>query len=336
MRIVFGLGFFSQWSGNGLISYYLDPVLENVGISVAQTRALINGGIQIWCLFVAVTAALLVDKIGRRPLFLMSNAGMVVVFVFWTLTTALWTTQENRPAANASIAFMPMYFLAYSIAYTPMLISYTVEILPYCIRARGFAMMTLTVGIGITTNQFVNPIALKALGWKLYIVYCCWLGFEFVYIFLYLVETKGKTLEETAALFDGKEVVQNIENVGNEAAHQSRHRYRTGLGIGGGSGHDDDDERGIGGERKRGEDGVEIALSRRDSGRSAGAFSLSASEYDQERGVIGKTGTTKKSPVIMSSDRFGFGSRSKKQGDGMGSGVLTDSRGSVEGSFVKQ
>jgi hypothetical protein len=24
----------------------------------------------------------------------------------------------------------------------------------------------LTVGIGITTNQFVNPIALKALEWK--------------------------------------------------------------------------------------------------------------------------------------------------------------------------
>lgn len=74
MRIVFALGFFSQWSGNGLISYYvrfmfrtlsipklelicyqLDPVLENVGVSVPSTRALINGGLQIWCLFVAVS-----------------------------------------------------------------------------------------------------------------------------------------------------------------------------------------------------------------------------------------------------------------------------------------
>jgi hypothetical protein len=59
-----------------------------------------------------------------------------------------------------------------------------------------------------------------------YIVYCCWLLFELIYIFLFLVETKGKTLEETAAMFDGKEVVQNIENVGNEAAHQTRRRYR--------------------------------------------------------------------------------------------------------------
>ncbi|KIM27466.1 hypothetical protein M408DRAFT_24412 [Serendipita vermifera MAFF 305830] len=255
MRIVFALGFFSQWSGNGLISYYLDPVLQNVGVSEAPTRGLINGGIQIWCLFVAVSAALLVDKIGRRPLFLMSNAGMVVVFVIWTVTTALWTTEENRAAANASIAFMPIYFLAYSIAYTPMLVSYTVEILPYSIRARGFAMMNV-FGIGITTNQFVNPIALKAIGWKLYIVYCAWLVFELVYIFLFLVETKGKTLEETAALFDGKEVVMNIENVGNEAAHQSRHRYRNFEKA----------------------DDVELTLSRNESGRSAAYTVGSANE----------------------------------------------------------
>jgi hypothetical protein len=60
-------------------------------------------------------AAMLVDKIGRRPLFLMSNGGMIVVFIFWTLTAALWTTQANRPAANASIAFMALYLLTYSI-----------------------------------------------------------------------------------------------------------------------------------------------------------------------------------------------------------------------------
>jgi hypothetical protein len=61
---------------------------------------------------------------------------------------------------------MPIYYLAYSIAYTPMLVSYTLEILPYSIRAKGFAAMNMTIGIGITTNQFVNPIALKALEWK--------------------------------------------------------------------------------------------------------------------------------------------------------------------------
>ncbi|KAG8748855.1 hypothetical protein FRC14_001898, partial [Serendipita sp. 396] len=294
MRIVFALGFFSQWSGNGLISFYLDLVLENVGVSVPSTRALINGGIQIWCMFVAVTAALLVEKIGRRPIFLVSNAGMVVVFVFWTLTTALWTQNQNRPAANASIALMPIYFLAYSIAYTPLLVSYTIEILPYNIRAKGFSMMHLTIGIGITTNQFVNPIALKALEWKLYIVYCCWLVFELVYIFLYLVETKGKTLEETAALFDGKEVLQNIENGGNEAAHQSRHRYRGSFGNldPPEDGYDEDGEPyGNGRSRRRRRTGVgveedmDIALSRRASSQSMGGMARPFSLSGYEKGL---------------------------------------------------
>ncbi|KAG8800186.1 hypothetical protein FRC17_006948 [Serendipita sp. 399] len=252
---------------------------------------------------------------------------MVVIFVCWTVTTALWANDQNRPAANATIALMPIYFLAYSIAYTPMLISYTVEILPYTIRAKGFSMMHMTVGIGITTNQFVNPIAFKALKWKLYIVYCCWLVFELIYVFLYLVETKGKTLEETAALFDGKEVVQNIENVGNEAAHQSRHRYRMNLGWSSTGGDDDDDDRSEGNSRSGGKKfekkGGEIALSRRDSNRSIAANTL---DYDHERGVIG---------ALVgggASDKLGLSTRKRKSDGNAG-----DSRLSDEGSnIIKQ
>jgi hypothetical protein len=49
--------------------------------------------------------------------------------------------------------------------------------------------------------------------------------FELVYIFLFLVETKGKTLEETAAIFDGQQQLDNIYNVGHDAVTQSRHHY---------------------------------------------------------------------------------------------------------------
>lgn len=97
--------------------------------------------------------------------------------------------------------------------------------------------------------------------------------FELVYIFLFLVETKGKTLEETAALFDGKEVVQNIENVGNEAAHQSRHRYR---------------------EFEKGDE-VELAYSRRDSTHSA-AMTI-GSERNDHFGRSESRGSTNVSEV---------------------------------------
>ncbi|KAI6019928.1 general substrate transporter [Pisolithus orientalis] len=57
MRIIIALAFFSTWSGNGLISYYLNEVFTQIGITGSSTQLLINGVLQIWNLFWAVLAA---------------------------------------------------------------------------------------------------------------------------------------------------------------------------------------------------------------------------------------------------------------------------------------
>lgn len=49
MRIIIALALFSQWSGNGLVSYYINLVLEGVGIEDTNTKAAINGGLQVRC-----------------------------------------------------------------------------------------------------------------------------------------------------------------------------------------------------------------------------------------------------------------------------------------------
>ena len=38
MRIIIALAFFSQWSGNGLVSYYLNQVFETIGIRDATVQ----------------------------------------------------------------------------------------------------------------------------------------------------------------------------------------------------------------------------------------------------------------------------------------------------------
>ena len=67
LRIIIAIAIFSQWrsvsllqihhiyhfkskrfaSGNGLVSYYINLVLEGVGITSPRTKAAINGGLQV-------------------------------------------------------------------------------------------------------------------------------------------------------------------------------------------------------------------------------------------------------------------------------------------------
>jgi sugar porter (SP) family MFS transporter len=223
MRIIIAIAVFSQWSGNGLVSYYINLVLEGVGIQSASMKAQINGGLQIFNLLVAASSAMLVDKVGRRPLFIISNAGMLVAFAMWTLTTALFNTDQNTTAAKATIPLIFVFFLFYDIAYTPLLIAYTLEILPFKIRAKGFAVMNLTVYLTSAFNQFFNPWALSAIGWKYYLVYCGWLIFELVFIVTNIVETKGRSLEETAVIFDGERAEADLQARGGQAATITMH-----------------------------------------------------------------------------------------------------------------
>jgi len=218
MRIILGVALFSQWSGNGLVSHYINLVLESIDVTGTKGKATINGCLQIWNLVAAATGALLIDKVGRRTLFVISNTGMLLAFSVWALTTSLAHTPLMEEASKATIPLIFVFYLFYNLAYTPMLITYTLEILPYAMRAKGFALMNLVVSLAQVINQSVDPWALNAIGWKYYLVYCGWLGFELLFVVLYIVETRGRTLEETAALFDGEDKLDCPVQMGKNVA----------------------------------------------------------------------------------------------------------------------
>lgn len=53
------------------------------------------------------------------------------------------------------------------------------------------------------SNQYVNPIAMKNIDWKYYIVYDVWLAVELVVVYIFYIETRYTPLEEIARHFDG-------------------------------------------------------------------------------------------------------------------------------------
>jgi len=203
-------------SGNGLVSYYLFKVLADIGYTNTLTQNLINGCLQIFNLIIAVSMCFFVDKVGRRKLFLASTAGMLVTFIVWTICSARYAVDGNHGAANAVIAMIFLYYFCYNAAWSGLLVGYTVEILPYNIRAKGMTVMFLCVDLALFFNQYVNPIALTNIAWKYYIFYCCWLAVELFVVWYYYIETRNTPLEEIAKFFDGDSAIV----AGGAASHK--------------------------------------------------------------------------------------------------------------------
>ncbi|CAK7227917.1 hypothetical protein SBRCBS47491_006728 [Sporothrix bragantina] len=200
------VGFFAQWNGVGVVSYYLTLVLNTVGITKATDQTLINGCLQIFNWLSAILAgALMIDRLGRRTLFLVSVGGMFFSYIAWTVLSALFTTDKVRyhDLAPGVVAFIFICYFFYDIAWAPLLLAYPVEIFPYALRSRGVAVTYGSTFTGLIISQFVNPIAMSHLGWKYYCVFLAILFCLFWTIYFLFPETRGHSLEEIAEIFDG-------------------------------------------------------------------------------------------------------------------------------------
>jgi len=138
---------------------------------------------------------------------------MTVLFACWTGASADYAQTKNPKAAGAVVAMIFVYYMFYTVMH-PMTYIYITEVFPFVHRAKGVGLTQTFSRAGSAFNQFVNPIALEHLNWKLYIVYVvsrglnqnvqkhmltdfqCWLACETGIIYVLYPETKGPMLEE--------------------------------------------------------------------------------------------------------------------------------------------
>ncbi|KAF2661041.1 general substrate transporter [Lophiostoma macrostomum CBS 122681] len=216
------VGFMIQWAGNGIVSYYLAPILKSVGITSSVSQAGINLGLQVWNAILAGAGAVAVERYGRRPLWLISALGMLASFTIITALSAVFANPGIKAAGSAVVAFLFVFFGFYDIAFTPLSVAYPVEILPYSLRTKGFSITLTVIFVAGFFNQYVNPIALGAIQWKFYFVYIGTLIAMILIIYFLFPETKGRTLEEIALVFDGEQATTEVQRRLSVATEEGR------------------------------------------------------------------------------------------------------------------
>ncbi|KAH8809249.1 general substrate transporter [Xylogone sp. PMI_703] len=214
LAIIISIGIISQYSGNAVISNYANLIYTNAGVSGQSQKLGLSIGNALLSLIVSISAAFMVDRVGRRPLFLVSMGGMVISFVIWTVMAAEY--ENNNQAERfgiAQIVFVWIFGIFYSIGFSGLLVAYTLEVLPYHLRAKGVMIMNITVQAILALSAQTNPIAIEHLphGWNFWLFYTLWDVVEAVWVYFVFVETKGPTLEEIAKIFDGEDAVAHID-----------------------------------------------------------------------------------------------------------------------------
>ncbi|KAH8669169.1 hexose transporter [Xylariales sp. PMI_506] len=227
--IVVCVGAFAQWNGIGIVSYYLTLVLNTIGITSTYDQTLINGILQIFNFGAALSAAFLVDRLGRRTLFLWSSIGMLASYIVWTACSAVNSDTGSRPAGIVVVVCLFVFYFHYDIAWTPLLLGYPTEILPYSLRSKGIAVELFSIYGSLIIAAFCNPIGIDNIGWKYYIVFCCLLAIFLPIVYFFFPETKGRSLEEIAIIFDGEGVLDMADVKGAEG-ETVEHRERAGKG----------------------------------------------------------------------------------------------------------
>lgn len=125
--------------------------------------------------------------------------------VMWCGAIAAVAVNDKTHTDSSSKAFISMIFLfnaVFAFGITPLQTLYPVEVLSFEIRAKGMAFSNLSLTAAMLINQFAYPIAMQTIKWKLYIVFAVWCPVQAFVVWLFIPETKNRTLEEIDDIFN--------------------------------------------------------------------------------------------------------------------------------------
>ena len=193
-----GLAIFQQMTGINTVIYYAPTIFQFAGFKSASAAILATAGVGIVNVVMTVVSRQLLDSFGRRPLLLMSLAGMVLGLIALGLAFSL--PGLSGMLGRVAVASLALYVGSFALGLGPVFWLLISEIYP--LKIRGLAMSIATTANWsanlIVAVTFLTLVQAAGKAWSFWIYGLVAVG---AWIFAYFIvpETRGRTLEEIEA-----------------------------------------------------------------------------------------------------------------------------------------
>ena len=194
------VGIFSQLTGIGVVFYYSAQIFSIAGFSgdSSMFQSVILG---VTNLIFTLIAMSVIDKVGRKSLLLFGQLGMVVVLGLFG-----YGLLSGNIAGYWLVALLVAYIAFFAASQGVVVWVILSEMFPNIIRARGAAMGSFANWVVSASLNFFFPVVIgffgstqvaQQLGMSYAFIFFAFVTFiGYIYLKKYIVETKGKTLEQ--------------------------------------------------------------------------------------------------------------------------------------------
>lgn len=194
MLVGIGLAVLQQVTGINTVIYYAPTIFQYAGIGSSSSSIFASLGVGVVNLVMTVVAVLLLDRVGRRPLLLVGESGMVLSLVALALGFALRGSADTGWITTASLIAYVGFF---AIGLGPVFWLLISEIYPLGIRGLAMSVATVFNWVANLVMTLTFPELVSVIGTSATFVLYAFLGVaSLVFTWRLVPETRGKTLEQ--------------------------------------------------------------------------------------------------------------------------------------------
>ncbi len=198
MVVGIGLAIAQQITGINTVIYYAPTIFKFAGLSTASAAILASVGVGVINVVLTVVAMQLIDRVGRRPLLLISLAGMAVSL--FVLGGAFLLPQFKSILGWIAVGSLMTYVGFFAVGLGPVFWLILSEIYPLRIRGRAMSVGTAAnwlsnLIVALTFLTLTKSIGKPGTFW----LYAAVTVGAWFFAWFLVPETKGKTLEQIEA-----------------------------------------------------------------------------------------------------------------------------------------